>query len=131
MPIPCAPKSENNYSECKCMGKNLDRLVQPAILSILTDGDLHGYMIVQRLTASPMFGGQKPDATGVYRSLKQMEESGYVKSEWETSQSGPARRLFHLTPEGHACIGRWADTLYCYHEAVGELLAMTKVAAGR
>ncbi len=126
MSIPCAPRSENDFRECICMGKNLDRLVQPAILAILTEGELHGYMIVQRLTDSPMFGGDRPDPTGVYRTLRQMESAGYVAAEWDTSGTRPNRKVFRLTEEGISCLGRWADTLYCYHAAVGDLLAMTR-----
>ncbi|NTW29188.1 MAG: PadR family transcriptional regulator [Coriobacteriia bacterium] len=130
MPI-CAPKSDNEFRECCCTGKTLDRLVQPAILSILADEDLHGYAIVQLLAESPMFGGQKPDATGVYRSLRQMEELGYVDSVWNTSESGPAKKLFHLTDSGCACMARWVDTLTCYRAAVGELISMLRTAQAK
>ena len=52
---------------------------------------MHGYIIVQKAAGSPMFGGKKPDATGIYRALKRMEESGLVTSAWEMPRS-PATR---------------------------------------
>ncbi|NTU89287.1 MAG: PadR family transcriptional regulator [Actinobacteria bacterium] len=122
----CKPKSENDYTECACMGKNLNRLMQPGILSVLTASTetLHGYVIVQKLAESPMFGGTKPDATGVYRTLKQMEQDELVHSSWDTSAQGPAKKRFEITEKGSRCLSRWVDTLACYQLAIGELRAM-------
>ncbi|MGV8082621.1 MAG: PadR family transcriptional regulator [Coriobacteriia bacterium] len=127
MPV-CAPKAHNEFRECRCTGKTLDRLVQPAILSILAEQDAHGYIIVQLLAESPMFNGQKPDSTGVYRSLRQMEELGYVEATWNLSETGPAKRLFRLTDAGRACMERWIDTLTCYRYAVDGLIDMLRAA---
>lgn len=129
MPV-CAPKAHNEFRECRCTGKTLDRLVQPAILTILAEEDAHGYVIVQKLAESPMFNGQKPDSTGVYRSLRQMEELGYVESTWNSSKAGPAKRLFHLTEAGRMGMARWIDTLICYRSAVDGLVDMLRTATG-
>lgn len=105
------------------MGKTLSRLSQPTILSIIAASKepLHGYVIVQLAAQSPMFGGNKPDATGVYRTLKQMEEKGLVSSEWDTPKAGPAKRMFVLTEDGRVCLRRWIDALACYQATIGEL----------
>ena len=121
-----APLPELKYQDCPCAGRNLDKLVQPAILTVLASEDVHGYVLVQRLAEMPMFRGQKPDATGVYRFLRQMEERELVTSTWDTSESGPAKRLYHLTATGRACLVRWVETLATYHTALGELLAVTR-----
>jgi poly-beta-hydroxybutyrate-responsive repressor len=128
----CKPKSDNDYTECACMGKNLNRLMQPAILSVLniSDEEMHGYVIVQALAKSPMFGGTKPDATGVYRTLKQMETDGLVTSQWDTSKQGPAKKRYTITEKGITCLGRWVDTLACYQAAIGELRKMTCFSLG-
>ena len=47
--------------DCACKGKNLDKLLQPAILSILYKENLHGFMLIQKLGEGPMFGGTEPD----------------------------------------------------------------------
>ena len=120
------PLPELKYCDCPCAGRNLDKLVQPAILTVLASEDLHGYVLVQRLAEMPMFGGQKPDATGVYRFLRQMEERALVTSSWDTSEAGPAKRLYQLTDAGRACLVRWADTLATYRDAIGELLEVTR-----
>lgn len=122
----CKPKSENDYTECACMGKSLNRLTQPAILSVLNARSerLHGYVIVQLLAETPMYGGKKPDATGVYRTLKQMEKDELVASEWDTPDSGPAKKGFVITEKGMSTLRRWVDTLACYQAAIEELREM-------
>jgi DNA-binding PadR family transcriptional regulator len=77
-----------------------------------------------------MFGGKKPDATGVYRMLKSMEAAGLVTSEWDTTQAGPAKRTFELTDEGRATLRRWIDALACYQLTIGELRVEAAVALG-
>lgn len=119
----CHPKSDEDLKECSELGKSLSRLSQPTILVILAQSKepLHGYMIVQLAAESPMFGGKKPDATGIYRSLKRMEEAGYVESEWDTPQQGSAKRMFTLTEKGYRCLRRWIDALACYELTLEEL----------
>ena len=93
---------------------------QPTILTVLAESaePLHGYVIVQKAAASPMFGGKKPDPAGIYRTLKKMEEQGFVTSEWDTPTSGAAKRLFSLTPEGRAApapLDRCPSLLHGHH----------------
>lgn len=111
-----------DLDQCACSGKSLGRLVQPAIMALLAEEPLHGYLLVQRLSEMEMFGGQKPDPTGVYRTLRSMEEDGLVVSSWEFGDSGPAKRRFELTREGRACLARWAQALAEYAIAIDDLL---------
>ena len=87
----CHPKSDEDMRECAELGKSLNRLSQPTILTLLacSDEPLHGYVIVQQAASSPMFGGKKPDATGIYRALKRMEEAELVTSEWDVPKRDP------------------------------------------
>jgi DNA-binding PadR family transcriptional regulator len=105
------------------LGKSLSRLVQPTILTVLAASDkpLHGYLIVKEAANAPTFGGKKPDATGVYRTLKLMEENGLVTSEWDMPKAGPAKRAFTLTDSGRATLRRWIDSLACYELTVEEV----------
>ena len=119
----CHPKTDQEMKECAELGKSLNRLSQPTILTILAKENkpMHGYIIVQKAADSPMFGGKKPDATGVYRQLKRMEEAGLVTSHWETPEQGSAKRMFELTDKGRACLRRWIDTFACYVLTIEEL----------
>ena len=59
----CNPKSDDDLKQCAELGKSLSRMSQPTILTVLASSaePLHGYVIVQKAAASPMFGGKKPD----------------------------------------------------------------------
>ena len=81
---------------CPCSGANLPRFVQPVILAVLSSGPLHGYLVVQRLAETSLFRKQPPDATGVYRMLRNMEQEGVLESDWELENSGPARKRYKL-----------------------------------
>lgn len=128
----CHPKSDEDLKECAELGKSLNLLSQPTILTLLAANDkpMHGYIIVQQAAHSPMFGGKKPDATGIYRALKRMEEAELVTSEWETPEEGSAKRLFTLTDKGRHCLRRWIDALACYELTLEELRGQAAQALG-
>lgn len=128
----CHPKSDEDLKECAELGKSLNRLSQPTILTLLAANDkpMHGYIIVQQAAHSPMFGGKKPDATGIYRALTRMEEAELVTSEWETPEEGSAKRLFTLTDKGRHCLRRWIDALACYELTLEELRGQAAQALG-
>jgi DNA-binding PadR family transcriptional regulator len=114
---------------CPCAGATLGRLIQPAIMTVLAGGAFHGYHIVQRLARAPMLGGSRPDPTGVYRMLRGMEKRGLLASSWGLSDSGPAKRLYRLTPAGRRCLGHWIETLTAYQQSIGRLLSVAREAA--
>ncbi len=122
----CHPKSDNELKECEELGKSLSRMSQPTILAILAESGspLHGYRIVKLAASSPMFGGNKPDAAGIYRALKRMEEQGLVTASWDTPDSGTAKRMFSLTEKGTDCLRRWIDALACYCLTIQDLRKM-------
>jgi PadR family transcriptional regulator, regulatory protein PadR len=109
----------------------LSKFVQPAIMTILAGGALHGYRIVEKAAKSALFAGSRPDPTGVYRMLRVMEERGLVSSAWDVSDSGPAKRSYQLTHQGRECFHRWIDTLDGHRRAIGKLLGAARRAATR
>lgn len=118
-------------AECPCEGATLERLIRPAILMLLAEESLYGYKITQRLAVMPMFDGQKPNAAGVYRCLRAMTGEGLVVACWQLSKSGPAKRLYTLTPAGEECLASWIITLRGYRQAVDGLLAIGEAIAAR
>ena len=118
------------FGECACTGKSLARIVQPAVMAILADEPLHGYMIVQRLMELKMFHDHAPDAAGVYRVLRAMEGEGLVTATWNLGETGPAKRSFKLTPRGRACLERWVGTLEEYTKSIEDLLAVIRKRTG-
>jgi PadR family transcriptional regulator PadR len=112
--------------KCPCQGETLDRLVQPMILLLLSRRPSSGYRLLQALTETPMFRGQKPDAAGVYRCLQGMATRGLVKGAWQLPKRGPAQRAYKLTPEGSRCLDRWVKTLDDYRRDISLLLSMMR-----
>ena len=70
----------------------------------------HGYDLLDGLKA---FGfEQNPvDSSTVYRILRDLEESGFVTSHWDTDSAGPARRLYRITAEGDRFLAWWVGDL--------------------
>lgn len=128
----CHPKANGELHECALLGQNLSRLSQPTILAILAASDepMHGSLIVQEAANYPTFGGEKPDPAGFYRTLKKMQQTGLVSSEWDTPDSGVAKRIFTLTDEGRACLRRWIDSLACYRTSIDEFRVAASAALG-
>ncbi len=105
-------------AKCSCKGYNLDKLLQPNILILLAKENLHGYSIIQALVAKDLFYGEKADNTGIYRTLNKLEEKGMIRFEWELENTGPARKVYHITDEGLACLSHWIDTLESYRKTI-------------
>jgi DNA-binding PadR family transcriptional regulator len=51
------------------------------------------------------------ERAALYRTLRQLEANGKVVSEWDTDGTGPARRVYRLTREGHEHLDEWATVL--------------------
>lgn len=119
-------KIVEEFEKCPCMGVNLDKLIQPATLTLLASSSLHGYIIVQKLQETSILQGKKPDPSGVYRCLRLMEQRGLVTAEWNVEETGPAKRLYTVTDKGLECLMRWMSTLETYHQSLGFFLKMMK-----
>ncbi len=52
------------------------------------------------------------------RTLRQMENEGLCNSEWETSENGPARRMYSITKAGEAHLDAWAEACKQYQQAM-------------
>ena len=116
------------FPDCPCSGGTLDRLVQPAILTALTEGPIHGYRLAERIKEMMGQCGDKPDISGIYRCLKKMAATGLVTSTWESGAKGHPKRLFEITADGRACLVRWTTTLETYLEEITALLREAKAA---
>jgi len=71
--------------------------LRPCILLLLREAPAHGYDLLERLRA---FGFTGSDPGGLYRALRALEEEGLVRSAWESSDSGPDRRIYEITRAG-------------------------------
>ena len=118
-------------TRCPCSGGTLDKLIQPAILAVLADGPLHGYVLAERLGALPAFAGQQPDVSGVYRTLKAMLRKKLVSASWSLAPSGPAKKNYQITAAGRQCLKCWVRTLQQYRQSITALLHTARRAAAK
>ena len=102
-----------------CMGENLDKMLQPAILACVFKGDTYGPEILEELSENPIFRGERPDKAGVYRYLKKMVEAGQLSAVWETDETdSKPRRRYSITDTGRNCLAYWMQTLKYYERSV-------------
>ncbi len=84
--------------------------LRPCLLLLVAEGTSHGYDLLDGVRA---LGLGKVDPGGLYRCLRAMDEDGLVRSSWEPSSRGPARRSYTLTEDGldwlHAMSGSLAE----------------------
>jgi PadR family transcriptional regulator, regulatory protein PadR len=85
--------------------------VEPAALAALLVEAGHGYDL--RRAIREITGGELDvDAGGLYRTLRRMEEEGFVTSAWaEGGSGGPQRRDYVLTAEGRELAEGWVAHL--------------------
>ena len=97
------------------------RIVEPCLLILLQEHEHHGYELIAALGR---FGLDPAllDSGLIYRILRQMEEAGWVASVWDTSGSGPARRVYSLTAEGRTALAAWREELGRTHDVLHRLL---------
>jgi len=70
---------------------------------------MHGYELLEGMGKMPHPGA--PDTGGLYRLLRTMEEEGLLESSWDAGESGPARRIYSLTPLGENSLDEWIISL--------------------
>lgn len=77
--------------------------LKPILLSLLAHGETYGYDIIQRL--EELSGGHFQVAAGtIYPVLHKLETDDLVASTWRSSESGPRRKYYALTPAGKAVL---------------------------
>jgi PadR family transcriptional regulator, regulatory protein PadR len=84
---------------------------QPVILVMLREWNSYGYEMMERMAE---FGLEAVNPGTLYRTLRHMEKNGAVKSAWDTSKSGPPRRMYSITDAGEAYLQFWAKSLEQY-----------------
>ena len=93
-------------------------LLPAIILKILRERPLHGYQIASEL--SKMIGHEVPRPM-IYMTLRKMEERDLVTSRWETTEKGPARRIYYITDEGVEFLSRTLKELELFKKLLNTL----------
>src|SRR6266436_1583253 len=83
----------------------------PILLLMLREWSSYGYELMERVAT---FGLAAMNPGTFYRTLRQMEKEGMVRSSWDTSETGPARRMYSITEAGETYLKYWAESLNQY-----------------
>ena len=96
------------------------RILEPALLLLLHYGPAHGYTLLKQLED---FGLVNLDSSVGYRTLRDMEEKGWITSAWDEEQAqGPPRRVYSLTAMGDEVLGRHTQDLQETRGMIDQLL---------
>ena len=91
-------------------GRYKQAMMETAVLLCLLQNELHGYELVERV--EQMVGSYIcVDPGSTYRLLRELENDGHLVSAWQAVESGPARRVYQVTPSGSELLGQWAQAL--------------------
>ena len=93
------------------------------ILAVLESEPMHGYGIareIEKRSADALSFGEGT----LYPALRGLEQGGFVEANWDTSGSGPARKVYSLTPEGTLELARTRDAWRSYSSAVNQVLGV-------
>lgn len=108
--------------KCSCKGYNLDKLIQPQVLLLLKKSNegLHGYKIIEAIRDGCSL--HSVDSTGIYRTLKMMEQKEHLSAQWCVETGGPAKKVYFITESGEKCLDNWMTTLKSYKKSIEELI---------
>ena len=93
----------------------------PVTLVLLEEESSHGYELMKRMEEE--FGFEQINPGPVYRTLRQMENEGLCRSEWDVpraEEGGPPRRMYVITEAGEAYLAAWAKACKDYQQLMGE-----------
>jgi len=75
-------------------------MIEPSVLYLLATGTAsHGYQLAEQANQLGL-AETIIDPAAVYRCLRALEADACVISDWDTTGSGPARRVYRLTEIG-------------------------------
>lgn len=86
------------------------RFLRPVVMLLLAEQPMHGYELMGRLKEFGIGQGSM-DPSLLYRLLRILERAGLAESSLDDSGSGPARKVYSLTPEGMEVLDMWAANL--------------------
>jgi len=85
----------------------------PVVLLMLRKWSSYGYELMEKMAT---FGLAAMNPGTFYRTLRQMEKDGMIRSTWNISERGPARRMYSITEAGEAYLKLWTESLNQYQK---------------
>lgn len=104
---------------CKCQ---LRGFLRAALLLLISQQPGYGYTLQQQLLDTDLV--DEVDIGTLYRNLRFLEEAGYIKSEWQASESGPEKRVYAISPQGKERLRQWKAELLARKQQIEVFLAL-------
>ena len=102
-----------------------ERYVQASILLGLVSAPSYGYELITNMQHYGFLEGSAPPGM-IYRHLRQMEEDNLVRSEWETPETGAAKRTYTITEEGREVLELWIEFMQARADKLTQFIHMYK-----
>jgi DNA-binding PadR family transcriptional regulator len=110
---------------------NVYRFIEPVVLLMLkVKGRSYGYDLASSMSKYALTDAAV-ERGALYRTLRQLEENGYVSSEWDVAGSGPARRVYSLTNDGVGHLGEWREVLGNLSSSMARFVKNVESATGK
>ncbi len=90
------------------------------VLAALAAEERYGFELVRALSVVP---GLAVSEGTIYPLLSRLRREGLVHTNWRESDSGPPRRYYQLTPDGHRALSAFRDGWLSFSQAVDGLLS--------
>lgn len=101
--------------------RRISRFLEPCLLLLLRGDATHGYNLLEALRQFGFAPGMV-DASVVYRILREMEDAGWVSSQWDTAGSGPPRRVYTVTSDGEEYLAAWINDLRSTRDEIDQFI---------
>jgi PadR family transcriptional regulator PadR len=89
------------------------------VLALLRDGERYGFELVRTLADAD---GLVTTEGTLYPLLGRLRREGVVETTWRESPSGPPRRYYRLTPDGHALLSAFSQEWTRFRTSVDTML---------
>ncbi len=97
------------------------------LLALLKNWSGYGYDLAKKLEEA---GFGKYNSGTLYRTLRQMEQSGLISSLWDTSADGPARRMYSLTTAGSMFLANWLRLVDLHRDTLAQFMLFANRSRG-
>lgn len=120
--MPHSHNCHEGHEGCHCQpSAKIERFIQPTLLLSLLEQPSHGYELLDRLGSFRFYSGA-PDPGAIYRHLRRLENEGFVESQWETGEAGPAKRTYSITERGIELLKAWTKEMTERRAAIDDFL---------
>lgn len=107
------------------MAKDIVKGDIPAlVLAVLAESACHGYAIARRIEQQSANALRLKEGS-LYPALRVLEQDGMIAGAWEVQPSGPARKVYQITPKGQAELTRRRQEWEQYARTMNAILGRT------